>query len=176
VKRLLAIGAAAAVAGLAFIAPAEAAKTPPKSNRPITQVFTDDLVLDVAAGEACAFPVSVLGQGTVTVTSQRQKVKEVVDATLTITNVSNVTNPKSVTLNADVVFVHRLRKDGSSRSTSKGNAFFWGDVSVKGKAVNGLLLVQGKSKFVIADYSDEDSAIDFTKIKGKVTDVCTLID
>ena len=172
-RRIVAVGAAVAIASLAFVSPAEAAKAPPKSNRPITQVFTDDLVLDVAAGEACAFPVKFLGQGTVTLTTQRQKVKEVVDATVTITN---VTSQKSVTLNADAVFVDRLRRDGSSKSTSKGNAFFWGDVTVKGKAVEGLLLIKGKTKFTIADYSNEDSELNFTKIKGTVTDVCTLID
>ena len=171
-KRLIRIGALVAITSLMFVAPAEAAKTPPKSNRPITEVFTDDVVLDVPAGEACAFPVQVLGRGTVTVTSQRQKVKEVFDATVTITN---QTNQSSVTLNADNTFVDHLRRDGSTKSTSKGNAFFWG-VTVKGQAVDGLLLIKGTTQFTVADYSNPDSAINFTKIKGTVTDVCNLID
>ena len=171
-KRLVAIGVGAAVAGLIFVAPAEAAKAPPKSNRPITEIFTDDVAADIPAGDACAFPVQIFGPGTVTVTSQRQKFKEVFDATVTVTN---TTNQSSITVNADNTFVDHVRPDGSAKSTSNGNAFFWG-VTIKGKAVDGLLLIKGTTQFTIADYSNPDSAINFTEIKGTVTDVCTLID
>ena len=172
-KRFVAIGAAAAITSLMLVAPADAAKTPPKSNRPIVTVSTDDFVMSLPAGVGCTFPVQLLGQGTLTTTTQRQKVKRVFDSTLTITN---PTNQQSVTLNADSTVVDRLRRDGTSKSTSKGNVFFWGDLSVKGKTVDGLLLIKGRTRFTLADYSNPDSATNFTKIKGTVTDVCTLID
>ena len=173
-KRIVAMGAAAAIGSLLFVAPAEAAPT--KHHKPTVEVTHDDFTIPFAAGEACAFPVTFHGVGTSTVITRKRTIKTFIsDATATITN---TTTGKTVKRNANTIFVDHLRKDGSSRSTSKGNSFFWGeDLTIKGKpAPSGLLLVKGKAKFTIADFDDENSNVNFTRIKGRVIDVCTLVD
>ena len=173
-NRALALGVVAGIASMTFVAPAEAA-APHTSNRPMIEVTQDDFTIPIPAGEACDFPITFRGVGTATVKTQRQKVKTVISDAVAI--ITNTTTGKSVRLNADTVFVDHLRKDGSSRSTSSGNAFIWGDLTIKGQpAPSGILMIQGKSKFTIENYADQESGVNFTQIKGKVTDVCTLID
>ena len=122
-KRIVAIGAAAAIGSLLFVAPAEAAPT--KHNKPTVEVTHDDFTIPFAAGEACAFPVTFHGVGTSTVITRKRTIKTFIsDATATITN---TTTGKTVKRNANTIFVDHLRKDGSAKSTSKGNSFFWGE-------------------------------------------------
>jgi len=146
------------------------------NDKPVVTIDKNTSVdLDVKAGEGCSFAVQFHGEADIKTIAYKHK-------TVTIYShafgrATNPANHKSVKFNANVKFVDKELSNGNLASSSKGNAFLFGtQVGFGDDAGQAFLHVRGKATWTTVDPSNNGGAFVFRKIKGEVTNICTLID
>ena len=134
------------------------------------------LDLDVKAGEGCSFATQFHGEAGL-IKTITYKHKTVTIYSHAFGQVTNPANHKSVKFNTNVKFVDKELSNGNLASSSKGNAIIWGtNVGFSADAGPAFLYVQGKATWTTVDPANDGGAVVFRKIKGQVTNICTLID